>query len=692
MLDNARWKQVGRKFTNYFVPFILVLPFVLILNLVWDRRIGYNTSGLYFEFFAILDLLPISIFLAFGAALGVGISTELYRHPFMRKDEWKEKLEASGGIGAGKTGEKRKGKERGKPLRGTKPIVVPPPVEGSLSENEKITRGACLTQGPEVKIVKTSIEDQIKAAQALYKYYDAQGVPMQVFRDRFSGDARLAPVHMGGCPLPWSYENTGIFIQGSAGSGKTQVIKQMMWDARMRGGRDKLVVYDRKPEFLDFLWRDNDPIICPADRRHTKWDVFAELEGEQDIDGFIASLMPTPEGGDGNQAFWNSSAKQVMKGILIYLMRDPKNFFRNTRDEYTGKMRASNRELCQLLKNTLPVPTELWSLLKHDFVSRNEASPLKDVDKPQSNVAGSVLATLSSFTASFTLPEVAEPGWLSVKRWITNPATDGQAIFLVNPANYATRYQSYFTVVLDLMLKEMISIPTDITRRVWFFIDEFGSLFKLSSVIRLLAEGRSKGACTVIGVQDRAQLRGQYKDEVGTLLNNCNSKVVGRVVDGEEAKKIADDDVSDFEVVSSGGSLSMSLGKGGNEDGGMNLSEDNTKKRETRKTVMPAQIMQLPGLNYLLKFSSNKWFRWGMHFYNWNEHSICPAFLGKSAEAFESERLLYTDAEREHLGLPVAAPDGGAAAQPQSRFGSGGPRTAAPRGGVPKSSGKGSAY
>ena len=655
MIDSARWKQVIKLLGNYFVPFILLLPIILILNMVWDQRIGFNSSGLYFEFFSILDLLPISIFLALGGAIGKGLSNQWYRHPFIHKDEWKNQRYTASSSSKSDNAKLKKKANSGV-LRGTNPIRTPPPVQGTLSENETITRGACLTQGPEVKVIENSIKDQIEGAKKLYEYYDSQGAPMQILRNRFSGDARLAPVHMGGCPLPWSYENTGIFIQGSAGSGKTQVIKQMMWDARMRGGRDKLVVYDRKPEFLDFLWRDNDPIICPADRRHTKWDVFAELAGEQDIDSFIASLMPTPEGGDGNQAFWNSSAKQVMKGILIYLMMEKR--FHNTRDEYTGKLRPSNAELCKLLKNTLPVPVELWGLLKQNDVARSEASPLKDAEKPQSNIAGSVLATLSSFTASFTLPEVAEPGWLSCKRWITDPDTDSQAIFLVNPATYASRYQSYFTVVLDLMLKEMISIPTDITRRVWFFIDEFGSLFKLDSVIRLLAEGRSKGACTVIGVQDRAQLKGQYKDGVSTLLNNCNSKVVGRVSDGEEARKIADEDVSEFEVVSSGGSLSMSLGK--NDDGGLNLSEDNSKRRETRKTVLSAQIQQLPGLNYLMKFSSTNWFRWGMNFYNWSKHSFCPAFLGKSASAFESARMIYTEEEREAMGLPPSAGTGDA--------------------------------
>lgn len=675
-VDVARWKHFSRFIVNYVLFAVISMPIFLVLNLVFDHRIGLQNGELYFEVFATGDLFFLSLFFAIFTGIGKGLSASFYKHPFLHKEEWMKKMRNNPQAATPKGPKKGKPKKAGKfnGLVGTKPVTDPPLADGTISDGEKVIRGNCLTQGPRSEIVRTCIEDQVKAAKALYEYYDRQGDGAVVLRNRFSGDATLAPIHMGGCPLPWGYENTGIFIQGSAGSGKTQVIKQMMWDARMRGGRDKLVVYDRKPEFLDFLWRDNDPVICPADRRHTRWDVFAEINGEQDIDNFTGSLIPAPSGGgNDNQAFWNSSAKQVFKGIMFFLMYaddysfDPNSkhkllkdcgaeergrgpIFRNTRDEYTHLMRPSNLELCKLLYNTLSTPQILWGLLQKVPIAEASGAPLKDAGKSQGGIASSVLATLGQFTSSFTQPEVAQPGWLSVRKWLVDPATDGQAMFLVNPANYATRYQSYYTVVLDLMLKEMISIPTDITRRVWFFIDEFGSLFKLDSVIRLLAEGRSKGACTVIGVQDRAQLKGQYQDEVGTLLNNCNSKVVGRVVDGEEASTISEKDIGEFEIASSGGNVSMSIS--GKSDGGdINMSEDNQEKRELRKTVLSTQIMGLPGLNYLMKFSSNPWFRWAMPFYNWSKHSFCPAFLGKGAKAFESFGLIYTQAEKDLLHL-----------------------------------------
>jgi len=639
-IDIARWKYFFRFIGNYFVFPVVFLPFIMILNMIWDQRLGLKPDGeFYFELFSVNHLILVSVVLALGLGIGKGLSATFYKHPFFHKDT------DEGTIQKDIPDNKNLGDYVFGELIGTKPIRPPKNTNNLIADGEEHLRGSRLTIGPEVAIIEKSIEDQIKAAEQL-----------AIYSHRFSGRKLLAPVHLAGVPLPWGYENTGIFIQGSAGSGKTQAIKQMMWDIRTRSGRDKLVIYDRKPEYVDFLLRDDDVILCPADRRHTPWDVFAELPGgEADIENFIASLMPSTisSGGDGNQAFWNSMARQVMKGILLYLTRTQS--FWLTKDEYTGKMRPSNRELCKLLYNTISSPKDLWTLLQKLDISKAAGSPLKDVDKQSGGISSSVLATLSFFTASFTRPEVAEPGWFSAKHWLIDDKTDGQALFLLNPAKYAENYKSYFTVILDMLLKEMISIPTDITRRVWFFIDEFGSLFKLDSIIRLLAEGRSKGACTVIGVQDRAQLKGPYKDEVGTLLNNCNSLCIGRVMDPDEAEAISKS-VGDMEIASESGNVSLNV-SGKDQGDGLNVSSDSHAKRELRKAILPSDITNLPGLNYLSKFSDKNWFLNKIEFYNWNSHSFCPAFLGRSPDDFNSEGLIYSKEEREALGLDAPPPN-----------------------------------
>lgn len=476
-----------------------------------------------------------------------------------------------------------------------------------VGEGETFIRGAQVTEGPAkatVEIVKKDMKS--------------------------SG---LAPVMVAGAPYPYSLENMGMYIQGSAGSGKSQVIKQMIYDIRRRGGRDRLVIYDRKPEFLPLFYRTNDIIICPADRRHTKWDLFAEISGEQDLDGIIKSLFPDLPGTNANDKFWIDSARGVFKGILVYLLNCASRIGR----------KPNMRDLVLLLANTTSSPAKLKDILWRDNTASYYAGSLSDADNERATVPTSVMSTLNTYVGSFMRPEVAEPGWFSVRKWLRDPGTEGQALFLANPAKYESNYRSYFTCILDLALKEMISMPGDINRRTWFFIDEFGSLFRLDSIIRLLAEGRSKGACTVIGTQDKAQIKEQYKEQAETLLNNCNSKVFGRVSSFEEAEYVSkmigvmeierdENDKINYSMDSRGASVSMS-------------DSTASTRREKREAVLPPQIMNLENLAYYSKFGSGDWFKNKIPYYPWGKHEVVPEFLERPASFFQTANIQYPNIE-----------------------------------------------
>ncbi len=441
----------------------------------------------------------------------------------------------------------------------------------------------------------------------------------------------IMPVVVAGSPFPYSLENRGMYIQGSAGSGKTQVIRQMIYDIRRRGGRDKLVIYDRKPEFLPVFWRQDDVIICPADKRHTEWDLFAEMRGQEDIDGIIKSLFPDLPSTGANDKFWIDSARGIFKGILVYLL--------NRADKQNR--RATMEDLVLLLNNSISEPKKLKEILWRDETAKFYAAALADADNDRATVPTSAMGTLNTYVSSFMRPEVACRGNFSIKDWLKDENTEGQAIFLANPARYESNYRSYFTCILDLALKEMISLTSDIDRRVWFFIDEFGSLMKLDSIVRLLAEGRSKGACTVLGTQDMAQIKQQYDKEVETILNNCNSKVLGRIASFEEAEYVSkmigqyevekdEDDKVNYSLDSRGASVSMSDGA-------------NSSRREKREAVLPNEIQSLADMHYYCQFGNYPFFRNSIPYYPWNSHEIIPEFICRSKEAFDASRIIVDD-------------------------------------------------
>lgn len=488
--------------------------------------------------------------------------------------------------------------------------IAPESDDPLLSEGERFVRGAKIHIGPPQVLMKSAENIAIEAGKKLNKEY-------------------LLPVMTAGAPMPYKVENMGLYIQGSAGSGKSQVLKQMIHDIRNRNGRDRLIIYDRKPEYLPLFYREGDVVICPADLRHTPWDLFAEIKGEQDLDLIVMSLFPDMPGTQANDFFWTQSARKVFKGILIYLMH---------KAERTG-IRATNWDLVTFLNSYASEPAILWKELKKDTAAAAFASTLAGSEKRSpSNVPTSTMATLTSYTYSFTRPEVAEQGWFSIREWLHDPNTEGQALFLMNPARYEDNYKSYFTVILDLALKEMISLPNDINRRVWFFVDEFGSLFRLSSVVRLLAEGRSKGACTILGTQDMSQVRQQYDKETETIVNNCNNKVIARVTSYDEADYLSKN-IGQAEIEQMGDTSSISL----DDKQGLQTSFQERKgerRRELRNVVLSSEIMELPNLTYFVKFAEYDWFKNRIDYYPWSKHELVPAFLPRPNSWFDTSRVI----------------------------------------------------
>ena len=694
-----------------------------------------------------------------------------------------------------------------------------------VSEGERVIRGAKITQGAPSAVLAQALKDAEELAKYTKKYLQNKDNNRLALVERLYPQF-VPPTLLAETPFPYSMENRALFFIGSAGSGKSQGIKELIFNIWNRKCRDKFVIYDRKPEYLTMMFRTGDKIICPADLRHTSWDLFAEIEGEQDLDGAIASLIPPATGEKANDKFWVDSARNVFRAILVYLMEkqrdmcdrwdrqyrkyesggdfvsyelheanklkaliynfekvldmgdDPdsdedyrkyfdqivlaapdksegnrfntqlnkknekkewmeavsyiESVYRNmlnglketesnlekrhpnnpnhpelievrrkieafTKPEYDGYERKpylenelekcltqeikegkckiavsdplgrivvnlrfvynkdrdannplrrppvrpyekpSNEDLVKFMSVTVSDPNYLWMCMKKNSTTEFLASGLSAAEKPNSpsTTVNSILSTLTSYTASFTRPEVAERGEFSIRKWLNATDTEGEAIFLANPAKYQDNYTSYFTVIVNLALSEMISIPNDNNRRVWFLLDEFGSLQQLGSIVRLLAEGRSKGACTVLGTQDLAQLKKKYGDEHKTIVNNCNSCCIARVTDQEEATYFSKN-IGDVEIEKEDSDQQMQISK---EISFTMTDKNNSTRREKRDLVLPSEITNMKDLTYVSKFVDKGWGIRKIEYYNWGNHERVPEFVERPREAFDTQRI-----------------------------------------------------
>ncbi|MCR4287537.1 MAG: type IV secretion system DNA-binding domain-containing protein, partial [Deltaproteobacteria bacterium] len=191
------------------------------------------------------------------------------------------------------------------------------------------------------------------------------------------------------------------------------------------------------------------------------------------------------------------------------------------------------------------------------------------------------LEYMSESTGGFTIRE-----WLDTKK-------EG-FIFVTNYSNIKTVLKPVLSLFIDLLARELLSMSEDYNRRVYFFLDEFGTLQNLNSITELLTQSRSKGGSVWIGIQDQGQIEAIYgKEGRQSIVSSCGGNLVFSVADPDTSeylsRKIGDQEFYETET-------SHSMGPGDDRDG-ISLA----KRRQTGRLILPSQIQNLKDLNFYLK-------------------------------------------------------------------------------------------
>lgn len=299
--------------------------------------------------------------------------------------------------------------------------------------------------------------------------------------------------------FPKNFENMGMFLFGSPGSGKSTFLKYFI--PQITG--DPAVIYDRKPEFYPLFYvHGRDLLLDPKDERTIKWNIFKEIEEKEDIDNIVSSMIPLPA--DPKAAFWYQAARDIFHAILTLLWE-------------TGK--ASNKALIDFLYVNGCNREKLYTILKHD--PRVEGYIAKD-----NNTANSIMSVVSQFSNALVQRHFYHDGDFSIREFIRNGSG---RLFIVNRNATEEAFKTYYTLFLDLAFREFLNRQINRNCRFWFIIDEFPSLMKLETLQRLLAEGRDRGSCPVIGAQDFEQLKKTYGQDAYSIFNQTNTKVIFRI-------------------------------------------------------------------------------------------------------------------------------------------------------------------
>jgi len=362
---------------------------------------------------------------------------------------------------------------------------------------------------------------------------------------------------LGGLPLIKGKETSHILIHGTIGSGKSTAIKELLDQIRLRG--DRAIIYDKSCNFLEEYYRQHhDVLLNPMDTRGESWDLWAECRDSADFDSLAAAQIPMPL--STSDPFWVNAARTIFAAAAFHMRKD------------------ADRSVMKLLRHLLTADLELLQ----NYLKGTEAETL--VSEKTEKTAISIKSVLATYLKSMKyIKEDINP--FSIRQWIQNEEGHNW-LFVTSLGDRHETLKPLITAWLDIAVNALMSLPPNEDRRIWLILDELASLHQLPYLTATLSEGRKFGCCTVVGIQNIAQLSQLYgRDGADVISSLLNTRLMFRQPDPHIAKWSAE---NFGETIADEVNEGISYGANTMRDG-ISISH-----AETRKAVFSAsEIMSL---------------------------------------------------------------------------------------------------
>lgn len=377
---------------------------------------------------------------------------------------------------------------------------------------------------------------------------------------------------IGNINIPTDTECKHILVFGASGSGKSvllsQFLNQINTYSQKYNDKRHYIITDVKPEFVGKFAKSDDYIFCPFDKRSISWSIFNDIDDISDYDTF-ASILFEQEGA--KDPFWGLAAGSIFADGLKYL---------------DLQERKTNQDILEFFKQPAEDLTEAINSLPSTLITSKQYLNAPD------NTFASILATLASGLRPFMhLKDSTENNAaFSFKQYIREEyqRTDGTIpnLYLLVPANRQRIMAPLLSLVMDIMINEALTLPESQNCRLYFIIDEIGSVNKIQLLPDLITKGRSYGISILALTQDPGLLREKYGPQVmQSFLNNFGTQIVLRINDAATAKELADnfgvEEIIEYKE-------SIQLPQNGNPI--PSISQDTT----TKSLILPSQLQSLP--------------------------------------------------------------------------------------------------
>ena len=306
--------------------------------------------------------------------------------------------------------------------------------------------------------------------------------------------------------IPMMKEAQHMQIMGDTGSGKTQLIKQILRQVRQRG--ESAIIYDPACEFIkEFLdEKRGDIVLNPLDERCPYWGPAQEMNSNAEADAIAASLYAPAT--DSKDEFFHQTPAQIFAHLLK----------KGPSPQQIAEWLADSDKLEKLVEGT-----------EMSFYIDRKAGPQRT----------GVLSSLGIVAKSFRLLPTREQGrgvW-NARTW----AEERQGwIFITSRPPERETLRPLHSLWIDTLVMRLLTEPRPEQKKVWFVIDELASLQKLPQLHTAITENRKSGNPLVLGFQGKAQLEVIYGHLAETMLSSPATKIFMKTAEPKAAEWISE--------------------------------------------------------------------------------------------------------------------------------------------------------
>jgi hypothetical protein len=360
---------------------------------------------------------------------------------------------------------------------------------------------------------------------------------------------------------------------GTTGTGKSTGIAQLIGGALARG--DRAVIADPEGGYLRRFYDASrgDVILNPFDQRSVKWDLFAEIRRDYDVEQIARSLLPDHEGADRS---WRGYARTFFTAVT----------------RQAGA--AGVREVTELYRLLVVADTQELRTLTHG----TPAQPF--LEEHNGRMFDSIRSVTSSAVGALEYVAGQRSPPFSLRQWVEHDhAGRGGVLFIPYRAGQIAALRSAISAWMRIAIFAAMDRAEE-DQHLWFVVDELDALGQIDGLKDALARLRKFGGRCVLGFQSVAQVAGTYgAADAHTIIENCGNTLILRCSgsEGGGTSRFASTLIGQREVRRTTVSHSYRPTE-------LFAATTRSEQRNIEPAVMDSEIEQLPDLCGYLKFAS----------------------------------------------------------------------------------------